>query len=91
VAEAALVAEANLAALGNTLCSSRLPAIYPACEPVIQAAVARDGWEDIGIMATTPAHKHRPAAYYQASEGEVALYGQAYRAIGVHSTAQDQR
>src|SRR5678816_1841476 len=65
VADAALVTEDNLAALGNTLFISRLPATYTACERVIQEAVARDGWEDIGILATTRATKHRPATCYR--------------------------
>jgi transposase len=91
VADAALVTEDNLAALGNTLFISRLPATYTECERVIQEAVARDGWEDIGILATTKATKHRPATFYKAYEGEVALYGKTYRAVVVHSTAQDKR
>jgi transposase len=91
VADAALVTEDNLAALGNTLFISRLPATYTACARVIQEAVARDCWEDIGILATTKATKHRPATFDKASEGEVALYGKTYRAVVVHSTAQDKR
>jgi transposase len=91
VADAALVTEDNLAALGNTLFISRLPATYTECERVIQEAVARDCWEDIGILATTKATKHRPATFYKAYEGEVALYGKTYRAMVVHSTAQDKR
>ena len=83
--------EDNLAALGNTLFISRLPAPYTECERVIQEAVARDGWEDLGILATTQPTKHRPATFYKAYEGEVALYGKTYRAIVVHSTAQDKR
>jgi transposase len=75
VADAALVTEDNLTALGTTLLIRRLPATYTACERVIQEAVARDCWEDIGILATTKATKHRPATFYQAYEGEVALYG----------------
>jgi len=91
VADAALVTEDNLAALGNTLFISRLPATYTECERVIQEAVARDCWEDIGILATTKATKHRPATFYKAYEGEVALYGKTYQAVVVHSTAQDKR
>jgi hypothetical protein len=91
VADAALVTEDNLAALGKTLFISRLPATYTACERGIQEAVARDCWEDIGILATTQATKRRPATDDKASEGEVALYGKTYRAIVVHSTAQDKR
>ena len=73
VADAALVTADNLAARGKTLVISRLPATSTACERVIQEALARDGWEDIGILATTPATKRRPATDYQAYEGEVAL------------------
>lgn len=61
VADAALVPEDNLAALGTTLFISRFPATYTECERVIQEAVARDCWEDIGILATTQATKRRPA------------------------------
>jgi hypothetical protein len=39
VADAALVTEANVAALGNTLLISRLPATSTACKRVIQEAV----------------------------------------------------
>jgi transposase len=92
VADAALVNEDNLAALGsNTLFISRLPATDTECERVIQEAVARDCWEDIGILATTKATKQRPATFYKAYEGEVALDGETYRAIVVHSTAQAKR
>jgi hypothetical protein len=91
VADAALVTEDHLAALGHTLCLSRLPATYTACERVIQEAVARDGWEDIGILATTRATQHRPATCDRAYEGEVALSGQTDRAMVVYATAQDKR
>ena len=91
MADAALVTEDHLAALGHTLFIRRVPATSTAWERVIPEAVAREGWEDIGILATTRATKQRPATCSQASEGEVARYGKTYRAMVVHSTAQDQR
>lgn len=42
-------------------------------------------------MAETPAPAHRPAAEYRLAERTVALYGQTYRALVVHSSAHDQR
>ena len=91
MAEAALVTADHLAALGNTLFISRVPATDTEGERVIQEAVARDGWEDIGILAATRATKQRPATCAKAAEGEVALYGKTYRAMVVHSTAPDKR
>jgi hypothetical protein len=73
VADAALVTADHLAALGNTLVISRLPATDTAGARVIHEAVARAGGEDIGLLATTRATKHRPATGSTASEGEVAL------------------
>ena len=43
VADAALVTEDNLAALGDTLFITRLPATYNECERLIAEAVAQDG------------------------------------------------
>jgi hypothetical protein len=91
VADAARVTEDHLAALGNTLFISRLPSTDAASECISQEAMARDGWEDIGILATTPATMRRPATCAQASEGEVALSGKTYRAMVVHVTAQHTR
>ena len=91
VADAALVTEDNLAALGDTLFITRLPATYNECGRLIAEAVAHNAWEDIGVLAHTKPTKHRPATSYKASEGEVTLYGTAYRAVVVHSSAQDKR
>ena len=42
-----------------------------------------------------PAHtkptKQRPGTFYKAYEGQVTLYGTSYRAVVVHSSAQDKR
>jgi transposase len=91
VADAALVTEDNLAALGDTLFISRLPATYNECGRLITEAVAHNTWEDVGVLAHTKPTKHRPVTSYKAYEGEVTLYGTPYRAVVVHSSAQDKR
>ena len=91
VADAALVTEDNLAALGDTLFITRLPATYSACGRLIAEAVAHNTWEEVGVLAHTKPTKHRPVTSYKAYEGEVTLYGTTYRAVVVHSSAQDKR
>lgn len=91
IADSAMVSPANLAALGETLFISRLPATYGECERVIQRAVQAQSWQEVGVLAQTPPTKNRPATSYQVWESQVELYGQAYRAIVVHSSNQDQR
>jgi transposase len=60
IADAALVTEDNLAALGDTLFITRLPATYSACDRVIGEAIARNQWEEVGVLAQTSPTKHRP-------------------------------
>src|SRR5499433_2626025 len=91
VADAALVTEDNLAALGDTLFITRLPATYNECGRLIAEAVAHNTWEEVGVLAQTPPTKHRPATSYKVSEGEVMLYGTTDRAVVVHSSAHDKR
>ena len=91
VADAALVTEDNLAALGDTLFITRLPATYSECGRLITEAVAHNTWEDVGVLAHTKPTKHRPVTSYKVSEGAVLLYGTPYRAVVVHSSAQDKR
>ena len=91
VADAALVTEANLTALGDTLFISRLPATYNECGRLIAEAVAHNTWEELGVIAHTQPTQHRPATSYKAYEGEVTLYGTPYRAVVLHSSAQDKR
>jgi transposase len=91
IADAALVTEANLAALSDTLCITRLPATYSECGRVIAEAVARNLWEEVGVLAQTPPTRHRPGTCYKVAESSVTLYGKAYRAVVVHSSSQDQR
>src|ERR671923_2928196 len=54
-------------------------------------AVAHNTWEDIGVLAHTKPTQQRPVTAYKAYEGEVTLYGTPYRAVVVHSSAQDKR
>jgi len=91
IADAALVTEANLAALRDTLFITRLPATYSECGRVIAEAVAHNHWEEVGVLAQTSPTRRRPATCYKVSEGEVTLYGTTYRAVVVHSSSQDQR
>ena len=91
VADAALVSEDNLAALGDTLFITRLLATYTACGRLIAEAVAHDTWTEVGVLAHTKPTTHRPAASYKVSEGEVRLYGTPYRAVVVYSSVQDKR
>src|SRR5919198_1732480 len=91
IADAALVTEDNLAALGDTLFITRLPATYSECERVIGEAVARNRWEEVGVLAQTPSTRHRPGTFYKVAEDVVTLYGKLYRAVVVHSSSQDQR
>lgn len=91
IADAALVTAENLAALGDTLFISRLPATYNACGRLIAEAVAQDQWEAMGLLATTKPTRHRPGTSYKAYEGEVTLAGTPYRAVVIHSSAQDKR
>jgi len=61
VADAALVTEDNLTALGDTLCITRLPATSNACGRLMTEAVAHNTWEEVGVLAHTKPTKHRPA------------------------------
>lgn len=91
IADAALVTEDNLTALGDTLFITRLPATYSECGRVIGDAVASEQWQEVGVLAQTSPTKHRPGTFYKVAEGHVSLYGKAYRAVVVHSSSQDQR
>ena len=91
IADAALVTEDNLAALGDTLFITRLPATYSECGRVIAEAVARNQWEEVGVLAQTPPTQHRPGTCYKVAEKVVTLYGKPYRAVVVHSSHHDQR
>jgi transposase len=68
-----------------------LPATYSEGGRLIAEAVAHNTWENVGVLAHTKPTKHRPVTSYKVSEGEVKLYGTAYRAVVVQSSAQDKR
>ena len=91
IADSALVTEDNLAALRDTLFITRLPATYSECARVIGEAVARNQWEEVGVLAQTPPTTHRPGTFYKVAEDVVTLYGKPYRAVVVHSSSHDQR
>ena len=77
MADAALVTEDNLAALGDTLFITRLPAPYSERRPPSRRWPTTRGKRS----ACSPAHKptkHRPGTAYKVSEGEVTLYGTAH-------------
>src|SRR4029450_6873066 len=65
VANAALVTEDNLAALGETLFITRLPATYSECGRLIAEAVAHNTWEEVGVLAHTKPTAHRPVTSYK--------------------------
>jgi hypothetical protein len=73
VADAALVTEDHLAALGDTLFMTRLPATANAGGQRIAETVAHHTWAEVGVLAHTKPTKHRPATSSKASEGEVTL------------------
>jgi hypothetical protein len=54
-------------------------------------AVAHHHWEEVGVLAQPPPTKHRPGTCDTVAEGSVTFYGQADRAVVVHSSSQDQR
>ena len=93
VADSAMVTAENLevAALRNIFFVSRLPANFKACGRAIEEAVAKDRWEDIGVLNETPATKKRPAAFYRSFETTVEINERTYRALVIHSSAHDKR
>jgi transposase len=91
IADSALVTEDNLTALRDTWFITRLPATYSECGRVIEEVVARNQWEEVGVLAQTQPTRHRPGTVYKVAEGSVTLYGKPYRAVVVHSSSQAQR
>src|SRR5688500_9049994 len=91
IADSALVTEDNLRALRDTWFITRLPATYSECGRVIEEVVARNQWEEVGVLAQTQPTRHRPGTVYKVAEGSVTLYGKPYRAVVVHSSSQAQR
>lgn len=88
IADAAMVTENNLLAIGKNVFVSRLPFSYNETSRVVAQAVAADSWEYVGTLNETPPTDKRPAAQYRVVEKTVILYGQEYRAVVVHSLAR---
>ena len=55
------------------------------------AAVARNPWEEVGVLAQTPPTQHRPGTCSQVADEAVTRYGTPSRAVVVHSSQHDQR
>lgn len=91
IGDAAMVTEENLHEASRGLFITRLPASYQECGRVIQEAVEANQWQEVGVLAQTKPTKNRPAAQYQVTENQVKLYGESYRAVVVHSSAEDER
>jgi transposase len=91
VADAAMVTEDNLLAIGKNIFVSRLPFSYNETSRVVAQAVAMDSWEQVGTLNETPPTDKRPAAQYRVTEMTVTLYGNEYRVVVVHSSAHDKR
>jgi len=91
IADAAMVTEDNLRAIGENIFVSRLPFSYNETSRVVAESVADDCWEQVGTLNETPSTNKRPPAQYQLAEKTVTLYGQQYRAVVVHSSANDKR
>jgi hypothetical protein len=90
-AEAALVTAAHLAVLGATRFITRFPATDNACGRRRAEAVARNAWEDVGVLAPPKPPQPRPAPAYTAAAGAVTRSGTAERAGVVHSSAPAKR
>jgi len=89
IADAAMVTQENLERAGPFI--TRLPATYNECERAILSAIDADQWEEVGRIAGSAPTKNRPGATYRVQEETVTLYDQQYRAVVVHSSAQDRR
>jgi hypothetical protein len=91
MADAALVTEDDLAALGDPLFITPFPATYRACGRVSAEAVARNQWEDGGVLAQTPPPKHRPGTFSKGAEDVVTRYGTTSRAVVVPAKSHAHR
>ncbi len=89
IADAALVTQKNLEALGDNLFITRLPFTYGEAERVVRDAVKEGAWA--AVEQEAPAAGHREKAAYRVCEAAVTLGGRPLRAIVVHSDANDKR
>jgi len=91
VADSALVSPDNLAQMGQNLFVTRLPFSYKEADRVVREAVQAEQWQQIGLLSEAPPMNKRPVASYRVYETQVRLYGRQYRAVVVHSDANDKR
>jgi transposase len=91
VADSAMVTKENLALQKGKLFITRLPNMYGASARVIQAAIEKNDWQDIGKISEQPDTKNRKAALYRFQENTISLYGEDYRVVVVHSSAHHSR
>jgi len=68
-----------------------MPANFKECKRVIDEAVEKDTWQEVGILANNEGTAKKPSAYYRAQEGIVEVECYSYRAITCHSSAYDKR
>jgi len=92
IADSALVTESNLTTLNDTTrFITRLPANYAEHDRVVREAVVHNQWVDYGRLALGRPTPKRPGALYRGYETPLTLYGRSYRAVVVHSSANDRR
>lgn len=89
VADSSLVTSGNLTCLSKIPFVSRLPRNFAACGQAVDRAVASGQWTHIGRLAELPSTRN--AAEYKGYETTVELEGTTWRAVVVHSNAQDKR
>ncbi len=61
------------------------------CAQLIEEAVTKEEWTNLGKLSETVETQNRPAAVYKSWETETILHGRTYRTIVVHSSAHDKR
>jgi transposase len=89
VADSSLVTSGNLSRLHEIPFVSRLPRNFSACGQAVDRAVDSGQWTHIGRLAEL--ESTRIAAEYKSHETSVDIEGRSWRAVVVHSNAQDKR
>jgi transposase len=89
IADAAMVTQKNLEAVGENLFIARLPFTYGEAERVVSEALQEGAWAAAPQQA--PLSAHHKAAAYRVCEMAVTIEERSYRAIVVHSDAGDKR
>ncbi len=93
VADSAFVTKKNLAKAKEkqVLFLSRFPATFKDCNQLIEQAVLADDWKDIGTLSEDSGSEKRPPAHYRYVESMVSIDDIIYRAVVIHSSANDKR